>query len=206
VVGNDNEIHRLRTYQPRSHVPASPLCTIWQACRATSAAPLYFPVMEIDNQEYFDGGLKSNNPILEAVEEAILELHNPSHSGASSSASFRVIVSLGTGKPEKTEPSENAIGITKYALKQLTDTQAKHDEFLRRFPDIPVYSDLKSDDPNACYFRLNEETTLYKIDLADWKSLGKIKSLAEAYVASEGGVAAIKACAAKVARKTVLSA
>jgi hypothetical protein len=191
VVDNDYETHRLRTYTPRSHVPASPACTIWQACRATSAAPLYFPAMEIDNQRYFDGGMKSNNPILEAVEEAILERHDPGHPGASHPASFRAIVSLGTGKPEQREPGRNIIGIIKYALMQMTDTQAKHEEFLRRFPGIPAYSDLQPDDPNACYFRLNEETTLHDIDLADWKRMDEIKRLAEAYVTSEGGQAAI---------------
>ena len=159
--------------------------------------------MEIDNRRYFDGGLKSNNPILEAVEEAILELHNPCHSGASSSACFRAIVSLGTGKPKNTGPSGDFVSMAKYAVTQLTNTQAKHEEFLRRFPDIPAYSDLKPDDPSACYFRLNEETTLHKIDLADWKCLNEIRSLAEAYVASEGGIAAIKSAAARVARKTV---
>jgi hypothetical protein len=159
--------------------------------------------MEIDNRKYFDGGLKSNNPILEAVEEAILELHNLRHSGASSSTCFRVIVSLGTGKPEKKRPSGDMISMAKYAVTQMTNTQAKHEEFLRRFPDIPAYSDFKPDDPNACYFRLNEETTLHKIDLADWKRLNEIRGLAEAYVASEGGIAAIKSAAAKVARKAV---
>lgn len=158
--------------------------------------------MEIDARKYFDGGMKSNNPILEAVEEAMLECHS---TGTSGSASFRAIVSLGTGKPEQTDPGGNYIGVAKYAVKQMTDTEAKHKDFLRRFPDIPAYSDLQPADPGACYFRLNEEKTLRSIDLADWKRLDEIKRLAEAYVTSEGGRAVIKACAAKVARKTVSS-
>ncbi|KAK7423020.1 hypothetical protein QQX98_001310 [Neonectria punicea] len=35
---------------------------IWQACRASSAAPLYFKKMKIDPDEFLDGGVGNNNP------------------------------------------------------------------------------------------------------------------------------------------------
>ena len=44
-------------------------CTILEAARATSAAPTYFPEMEIDGNFYVDGGIGYNNPGDEAVRE-----------------------------------------------------------------------------------------------------------------------------------------
>lgn len=40
---------------------------IWEAARATSAAPLYFEAMEKDGKTYLDGGMAVNNPIFESV-------------------------------------------------------------------------------------------------------------------------------------------
>ena len=49
-------------------------CTIWQAARATSAAPTFFKAMHIDQpspgMDYVDGGLGHNNPSILAREEA----------------------------------------------------------------------------------------------------------------------------------------
>jgi hypothetical protein len=40
---------------------------------ATSAAPTYFPVKEIDNVQYVDGGLYANNPVLVGLTEAVFK-------------------------------------------------------------------------------------------------------------------------------------
>jgi hypothetical protein len=49
-------------------------CAVWQAARATSAAPSFFKEMYIDNPRpainYVDGGLGHNNPAEVALEEA----------------------------------------------------------------------------------------------------------------------------------------
>lgn len=39
-------------------------CPIWQAARATSAAPLYLPSITINGVEFVDGGMECNNPTL----------------------------------------------------------------------------------------------------------------------------------------------
>ena len=46
-------------------------CTIIQAARATSAAPTYFPPIEIEYDQYVDGGIGFNNPAEEALREAL---------------------------------------------------------------------------------------------------------------------------------------
>ncbi|GCB20451.1 calcium-independent phospholipase A2-gamma [Aspergillus awamori] len=52
-----------RTYPPGSH------CKVWQAARATSAAPFYFPTAWVDGVGYWDGGLRANNPVRAVWEE-----------------------------------------------------------------------------------------------------------------------------------------
>jgi len=41
-----------------------------EACDATSAAPIYFPPVQIQNDYYIDGGVACNNPIMAAYMEA----------------------------------------------------------------------------------------------------------------------------------------
>lgn len=43
---------------------------VWEAARATSAAPTYFPAFMIQDQEYIDGGVCLNNPIMAMVSRA----------------------------------------------------------------------------------------------------------------------------------------
>lgn len=47
-----------------------PICKIWEAARATSAASTFFDPIEIGPQRYVDGGLRYNNPIEKADEES----------------------------------------------------------------------------------------------------------------------------------------
>lgn len=73
---------------------------VWEAARATSAAPTYFPVANVGggqnansnaNERWvLDGGVMSNNPTVWAVAEAF-------RTGLAKSLSDIVIVSLGTG-------------------------------------------------------------------------------------------------------------
>jgi patatin-like phospholipase/acyl hydrolase len=58
----------LRTYQ--SH-EAQLSCEVWEAARATSAAPIFFKHIEMGNsQPFIDGGLGCNNPSKLVLDEA----------------------------------------------------------------------------------------------------------------------------------------
>jgi len=68
-------------------------CPIWQAARATSAAPTYFKPAFVDTPApggwYIDGGLKRNNPSYVALEEARNYWETTKHF---------CVVSIGTGQ------------------------------------------------------------------------------------------------------------
>ncbi|KAH6665502.1 acyl transferase/acyl hydrolase/lysophospholipase [Halenospora varia] len=168
---------RLRTYDSKKGV-ASP-CKIWEACRATSAAPLYFPPIDINGHTYYDGGVNSNNPIKDVYEEAEAQgLEND----------IEAIVSIGTGKPLQLNPGRTAYEALSYAVKRMTGTESDHLDFKKR--------------PEATnkYFRFNEEDELHKIDMADWKQVGRVEELACAYVSKPHIKAMIEQCARKIAK------
>lgn len=56
----------LRSYQAASSIPNPyPNFSIWEAARATSAAPAYFAAVTKENEGFIDGGMVWNNPVLE---------------------------------------------------------------------------------------------------------------------------------------------
>jgi patatin-like phospholipase/acyl hydrolase len=62
---NNKKATHLRTYY--NDKVGDSMCgyKIWEAARATTAAPTYFPRMKLGKHDYVDGGLGYNNPILE---------------------------------------------------------------------------------------------------------------------------------------------
>ncbi|KAF5650755.1 phospholipase [Fusarium sp. NRRL 52700] len=53
----------LRSYSNPDHMPEFPGVKLWQAARATSAAPAYFKPIEINGESLIDGGVQANNPL-----------------------------------------------------------------------------------------------------------------------------------------------
>ncbi|KAH9203854.1 acyl transferase/acyl hydrolase/lysophospholipase [Leptodontidium sp. 2 PMI_412] len=84
--------YHLRTYQVLGEILYD--CEIWEAARATTAAPTYFKAISImwptgATNRFVDAGLGFNNPTEEIIEEA------ETISGASTP--LRVLISLGCG-------------------------------------------------------------------------------------------------------------
>jgi len=78
-----------RTYRASKY--QSPNCTIWEAARATAAAPTFFERIVIDEEPFIDGGMGRNNLINQVLEDS--ELMFPDRNIA-------CIVSLGMGQAE----------------------------------------------------------------------------------------------------------
>ena len=162
------QIPRLfRTYEAPKY-PA-PNCTIWEAVRATSAAPTFFKRIVIDGEPYIDGGLGCNNPIQQVLQEA--ELLFPDRHVA-------CIVSVGTGqadtisipKPgwfQKVLPLKVVDAIRKIA----TDCETHAQVVARRFIHIP-----------GVYFRFNVEQGLQGVGLEQWERLDEVKAHTGQYI------------------------
>jgi patatin-like phospholipase/acyl hydrolase len=84
-------------------------CLMWQAARATSAAPWYFPPYRLDQspprryRALVDGGVFANNPAFAGLTEA-------RKLTKSSSGTEYLVVSLGTGNAVRRIPFEQAVG------------------------------------------------------------------------------------------------
>ncbi|KFY53432.1 hypothetical protein V496_07587 [Pseudogymnoascus sp. VKM F-4515 (FW-2607)] len=149
-------------------------CTIWEAARATSAAPIFFKRILIGDaglqEEFVDAALGCNNPVRYLVEEATKEF--------GLQRQVNCIVSIGTGKPmvagfkapgifQRVLPLE----LVKVLASIATDTEDEASRMKSRFQNCP-----------GLYHRLNVERGLQGISLDEWDRLGEIKSHTMAYL------------------------
>jgi len=147
-----------RSYEShRTH----PECKIWEAARATSAAPTFFKRIEIGRaQPFIDGGVGRNNPSWVVLDEA---------NSIFGARPIGCLVSIGTGQVE-------AVGIRRPGFFQqiiptdvvdalraiATDCEETHEHMLRLFAQLP-----------RTYFRLNVEQGMQGIKLSEWERLSK---------------------------------
>jgi predicted acylesterase/phospholipase RssA len=178
--GQHNAV-RIRSYLPRHlNQRDTSSYTILQAACATSAAPVYFPAIEIQGNHYFDGGLSVNNPMLEVIEEAWDQFPG---------INIDTIVSIGAGKGPLAEPLPPIWTMMSAIIGRLTSTEAQHDRFMTedRFEALrPIFS------------RFQETERLGKIDLAASDKLDEIEKLARDYVALPDVKREITACAERL--------
>jgi predicted acylesterase/phospholipase RssA len=156
-----------RTYPSRETYSG---CKIWEAARATSAAPTFFKHIEIGGEQLFiDGGLGRNNPSRMVLHEA--------------NTLFRArpigcLVSVGTGhagiinikKPgflQQVLPTDVI-----EALKAiLTDCEATHEDMQRLFTNS-----------SNIYFRLNVEQGMQGIEFSEWEKLANMEAHTAQYM------------------------
>jgi predicted acylesterase/phospholipase RssA len=99
---------------------------IWQVCRASTAAPLFFSPhnMVVDNSgrevPLMDGGVTANNPVIVAITQAVQHSRN---TGQNAALNNIVVASLGTGTPAEGSSKEprSIFGHGSIILKALFD-------------------------------------------------------------------------------------
>ncbi|KAJ7464162.1 FabD/lysophospholipase-like protein [Mycena latifolia] len=160
-----------RTYDS-PHEPAA-TCAIWEAARATSAAPTFFKRIEIGPasraEAFLDGGLGRNNPTGTLLEEAQLLFPNKR---------VACILSIGTGQVKAAAippPSLFQRVLPRDVIQALvtiaTDCEATNQEMLKRFARTP-----------GVYFRLNVEQGMQNIKLGEWERLSEVSAHTKQYM------------------------
>jgi len=152
---------------------------IWEAGRATSAAPPFFKRILIGDpglqEEFVDGALGCNNPIMPLIEEAGREFDQ--------NCKVSCIVSIGTGKPsvsqfkkpgriERMLPA--SIDLVKAVAKLATSSEGDASAMETRYKNCP-----------SLYHRLNVEEGLEEVSLEEWEKLPEVKTHTLAYLERE---------------------
>ena len=162
------QIPRLfHTYQAQKF--STPNCMIWEAVRATSAAPTFFKRIIIDGEPYVDGGMGCNNPIQQVLEEA--ELVFPDRHVA-------CIVSIGTGQAQTISIPEPGwfqrmlpLQVVDAIRKIATDCETSAQVAARRFERTP-----------GVYFRFNVEQGMQQVGLEQWERLDEVRAHTGQYI------------------------
>ncbi|KAI1660184.1 FabD/lysophospholipase-like protein [Daldinia decipiens] len=149
---------------------------IWEAARATTAAPSYFDPMVLtrgnNSRTFIDGAMGCNNPAKEVVDEAAALFGTDCVLGC--------LVSLGTGFSGEVTIGEAEGGIKKTVglinnLKKIaTNTEEVHED-LRRL----IRADLDT------YFRFQLPRGAEDIRLHEYKKLDELSKLMQVYIEEE---------------------
>ncbi|ETS74615.1 hypothetical protein PFICI_13099 [Pestalotiopsis fici W106-1] len=152
------------------HFPYAPI-KVWEAARATSAAPSLFKPMTIKrpgpSMTLYDGALTGNNPIRQVVNEC---------NGFDHGRNFECIVSLGTGVKGATplKSSNHVLKVAKVLAKHSLDCHAAHVEFLSTREGRGLIDDQR-------YFRFSPERNLGEVELDGWESFDAITEYIELF-------------------------
>jgi predicted acylesterase/phospholipase RssA len=146
--------------------------TIWQACRATSAASGFFDPIEIGryDEQFVDGATGANNPVREVWDQAELLW------GAPLEGKLERLVSIGTGMPSMQPFGDYVLDIVGTLRKLATETENTAEHFRRE------KSQLASD---GRYCRFNVPRGLENIGLEEAKRRNEIASATRSYVKLE---------------------
>ncbi|TKA64347.1 hypothetical protein B0A55_09546 [Friedmanniomyces simplex] len=159
---------------------------IVSAARATSAAPTYLPEEKWETANpnrplvFWDGGVLNNNPI-EQLWNARYDLVERSKKPPM----INLVLSIGCGWSENSKPStfiRMLNIIRRFAETYLTNTEAKHRDFTRLANRMQGRGDQNN---HVQYFRLNCPTGQLRFDMADYKSMPKLKDLTAEYLTTD---------------------
>lgn len=155
-----------RTYNNRFQRHSADQCQIWEAARATSCAPSFFPEIKVDGVYYSDGGLGYNNPTKVMLQEA-QSLWGPDQR-------IGCLLSLGTGSVDSfmkrfNDPLDfvKFIGVFK---RMALGCDAVHQEMRNNQFVSPFY------------YRFNP-TMKENVSLDEWKKIRELEGVAWQYLA-----------------------
>ncbi|KAL1841262.1 hypothetical protein VTJ49DRAFT_7264 [Mycothermus thermophilus] len=148
---------------------------IWEAARATTAAPTFFKPQVIGGEAYVDGALGANNPVDYLLREAIQEFGSWRRLGC--------VVSIGTGTREvglSDGPLEQRrafmvagkiMRLVRVMKATLTDSETEHQRLSARLGSSP-----------GAYFRFNVPQAAEKIALDNYLQIPELKTMTSEYL------------------------
>ena len=165
---NANMPTLFRTYESHeTHLE----CKIWEAARATSAAPTFFKRIEIGRaQPFIDGGLGCNNPSRVVLNEAKALFGGARHIGCLVSIGAGQVETIGIRKPglfQQIIPTDVVDAVKAIA----NECEATHENMLGLFAKLP-----------ATYFRLNVDQGMQGISLSEWDKLSNVEAHTTQYL------------------------
>jgi hypothetical protein len=168
----------LRSYRSRGGNEVN--CTIAEAGRATSAAPLFFDPITIGiyEQEFVDGATGCNNPIRQLLSEARA-------TWSDANTRIQCMVSIGTGQPRVQGFGDNIVDIAKALVKIATETELTAESFLREHHHLGL---------SSRYFRFNVARGMEDIGLEEYAERPKIASATMAFLSGHTVSEDVQAC------------
>lgn len=146
--------------------------TIWEACRATSAASSFFDSIAVGRyrEKFVDGGTGANNPVGEVWNQAQL-MWGPQPI----ENRIQCLVSIGTGVPQLKGFGDYPYQIFKTLSALATETE----QTARKFQE-----DKRHLDDAGCYYRFNVIRGLEEIGLQESKKIADIAAATRGYIES----------------------
>ena len=174
---------------PRGNNDLLNSATIWEVCRATSAASSFFDPIAIGRygEEYVDGGTGANNPVWELWNEA-QAIYGP----GPLEDNLDCLVSIGTGIPSLTPFGDDVLHIHETLITMATETEQTAERFRRSKAHL---------DEAGRYYRFNVARGLEEVGLEESKKKKEIAAATRRYVTSQEVFKQMKACAESISRK-----
>ncbi|MCJ1250798.1 hypothetical protein MMC30_008026 [Trapelia coarctata] len=162
----NTELALLRSYQDPEEESGS--YTIWQAARATTAAPAFFNSIRFGNPpaEYVDGGLLNNNPIRLLMREAT-KVWGPE-------VQFSCVLSIGTGAP----PTRRLGSLGHQVLIACEKIATQTERTARDFKSEQLHNLVKKKQ----YYRFNVARGLQNVQLEEWQVFDLIDAATKSYL------------------------
>jgi len=163
--------------------------TIWEACRATSAASSFFDSIAVGpyGEEFVDGATGANNPVWEVWNQAQL-MWGPQPV----EDRIKCLVSIGTGIPSLKPFRDDLFHIGETLIAIATETEQTAEKFRR---------DKTHLDNTGRYYRFNVARGLEEIGLEESKKRKEIAAATRRYVGLQDVLKQMQACANNVSRK-----
>jgi predicted acylesterase/phospholipase RssA len=163
--------------------------SIWEACRATSAATSFFDPIAVGRfrEEFVDGATGANNPVRELWDQAQLAWGpEPLESR------IKCLVSIGTGVPSLKPFKDDVLHIHKTLAAIATETEQTAERFRRERTSL---------DNTGRYYRFNVNNGLEDIGLEEAKKVKEMAAATRKYITSQEVYKQMQSCAANIASR-----